>query len=115
MAGLIQTVFDALFTGCGGIVEAARQAVEVGDVEKVGRLMTENHTLLQQMTVSCAELDDLVAAALAAGALGAKLSGAGRGGNMIALVEEEEGETAVTAALKTAGATNVLTTTLAPT
>jgi mevalonate kinase len=109
------TVFDAIFAACGRIVAAARQAVEAGDVEKVGRLMTENHTLLQQMTVSCAELDDLVAAALAAGALGAKLSGAGRGGNMIALVEGEEGETAVTAALKTAGAKNVLTTTLAPT
>ncbi|MCB9434970.1 MAG: hypothetical protein H6668_23660, partial [Ardenticatenaceae bacterium] len=57
----------------------------------------------------------LVAAALAAGAAGAKLSGAGRGGNMIALLadgEDEGGKTAVSAALTAAGAKNVLTTVL---
>ena len=48
--------------------------------------MNENHALLREIGVSCPELDALVAAARAAGAAGAKLSGAGRGGNMIALV-----------------------------
>ena len=50
--------------------------------------MDENHRLLQEIGVSCPELDALVAAARAAGALGAKLSGGGRGGNMIALVNQ---------------------------
>jgi mevalonate kinase len=57
-------------------------------------------------------LDKLVGAATKAGALGAKLSGAGRGGNMIALVAEKEEETAVKSALIAAGATAVLTTTI---
>ena len=53
--------------------------------------MDENHALLQEIGVSCPELDALVAAARAAGALGAKLSGGGRGGNMIALVTDGHG------------------------
>jgi mevalonate kinase len=63
--------------------------------------------LLREMTVSSVELDNLVSAAMPAGALGAKLSGAGRGGNMIALVTAETEED-VRQALLSAGATNVM-------
>jgi mevalonate kinase len=59
------------------------------------------------MRVSSRELDALVEAARAAGALGAKLSGGGRGGNMIALVDESNAD-AVAAALQAAGATNTI-------
>ncbi|MCA9969503.1 MAG: mevalonate kinase [Anaerolineales bacterium] len=104
--------FEALFDGCGRLAAAARAAIEQGDVRRIGALMDENHVLLVEMSVSSPELDHLVAAARAAGALGAKLSGAGRGGNMIALVADG-GETAVSHALTAAGATRVLTTTLA--
>ncbi len=106
--------FEAIFAGCGRIARQARQAIESGDVVQVGRLMDENHRLLQEMTVSSAALDGLVLAARQAGALGAKLSGAGRGGNMIALVTME-GETAVSQALQQAGARSVLTSVIAPT
>lgn len=99
--------FEALFDGCGQIAVAARQAIEQGAVGEVGRLMTENHALLVEMSVSSPALDRLVAAASAAGALGAKLSGAGRGGNMIALVTENVA-TAVRQALLAAGACQVL-------
>jgi mevalonate kinase len=51
--------------------------------------MLENHTLLQAMGVSSPELDHLVDVSVAAGALGAKLSGGGKGGNMIALTNRE--------------------------
>ena len=61
------------------------------------------------MTVSSPELDNLVDAALQAGALGAKLSGAGRGGNMIALVADAGMETKVSTALQESGATTILT------
>jgi mevalonate kinase len=100
---------EALFTGCGRIAQAARPAIEEGDLVQLGRLMNENHDLLQQMTVSSTELDLLVAAARQAGALGAKLSGAGRGGNMIALVNAT-GEEAVRTALYQAAAAGVIST-----
>lgn len=56
----------------------------------LGPLMDENHALLQQIGVSTPRLDALVALARRAGALGAKLSGAGGGGVVIALVEEAD-------------------------
>jgi mevalonate kinase len=73
--------------------------------------MTDNHHLLQQLTVSSPELDALVEAALQAGALGAKLSGGGRGGNMIALVTDETRDN-VQNALKKAGAVRIFATTV---
>ena len=99
--------FEALFEECGRIAQAARAAIEAGDITHIGHLMTENQALLVEMTVSSPELDSLVQAAQAAGALGAKLSGAGRGGNMIALVTADT-ETAVYQALYAAGAKTVL-------
>ncbi len=97
---------EDLFDGCGAICKAALAAIEAGDYEKVGSLMNDNHALLVDMTVSSAELDRLVNAANAHGALGAKLSGAGRGGNMIALVMPDS-EDAVRRALLDAGARHV--------
>ncbi|MBK7893841.1 MAG: mevalonate kinase [Anaerolineaceae bacterium] len=105
-------LFTEIFDACGRIAQNGRNAIQAGDVTKVGQLMTENHAWLQKMTVSSPELDKLVAAALQAGALGAKLSGAGRGGNMLALVTDEAMERQVSAALQAAGATHILTTTL---
>lgn len=98
--------FETIFDACGRLAAAGREALLGGDVNAVGECMNENHEWLRQMTVSSAPLDRLVAAARAAGALGAKLSGAGRGGNMIALVTGET-EEAVSAGLLVAGATRV--------
>ena len=101
--------FSRIFDECGRIAQAARQAIETGNITQVGTLMTKNHAWLQKMTVSSPELDNLVDAALQAGALGAKLSGAGRGGNMIALVADAGMETKVSTALQESGATTILT------
>jgi mevalonate kinase len=105
-------VFERLFDSAGEISQQARQAVEKGQVERLGALMNENHALLQEIGVSCPELDRLVAAARDAGAAGAKLSGAGRGGNMIALVAPALAP-AVEAALRSARAVDTITTTVA--
>ena len=80
--------YEQLFDQMGQIASAARFLLQSGDHWKLGELMNENHSVLQQLNVSCLELDHLVDAALDAGAVGAKLSGGGRGGNMIALVEQ---------------------------
>jgi mevalonate kinase len=99
--------YEALFDEIGALVQQARAAIERGEVEDVGRLMDENQRLLVRLGVSSAPLDILVEAARAAGALGAKLSGAGWGGNMLALVEPGR-EPAVAQALRNAGAANVI-------
>ena len=75
----------------------------------MGPLMDENHELLIELGVSSPKLDDLVEAARLTGAMGAKLSGAGRGGNMIALVEDDFAEE-VTETLREAGAVRVICT-----
>ena len=69
----------------------------------LGTLMDQNQVRLQEIGVSSPELETLIEAARDAGALGAKLSGAGMGGNMIALVEAA-GAGAVEEALRAAGA-----------
>ncbi|MEM7112771.1 MAG: mevalonate kinase [Chloroflexota bacterium] len=106
-----RTQFERIFNRCGELADAGRQAIEQGDARLLGRLMQENQAVLEEMTVSSPILERLVQGALDAGAIGAKLSGAGRGGNMIALVEEGM-ETAVSTALYDAGAKNVVSTTL---
>ncbi|MBN1564820.1 MAG: mevalonate kinase, partial [Anaerolineae bacterium] len=86
----------ALFARIGAITRAARATIEQKQGEsgtlytKLGALMDENHALLRELTVSSDELDHLCDAARAAGAHGAKLSGGGRGGNMIALVTPDK-------------------------
>ncbi len=95
----------------GALVGEARKAIEAGDLTAIGSLMTENHKLLCELTVSLPILDTLVAAAAANGALGAKLSGGGRGGNVIALVASRQAER-LAAALQAAGATRTWQTTV---
>ena len=101
--------WEKVFDDVGEISFSARRVIEEGWVKMLGALMDENHAILQEMTVSSPELDKLVAAARSAGAWGAKLSGGGRGGNMIALVQPEQAET-VAKSLMTAGAKNTIIT-----
>ena len=100
---------EAMFDSIGAIADSARQVIEQGAVELLGPLMDANHGLLRKLGVSCPELDALVLAARKAGAWGAKLSGGGRGGNMIALVSKAQA-TKVAAALQAAGAVRTLVT-----
>lgn len=106
--------YEAHFAAMAALAEQARQALEDGNRMAIGRAMTANHQHLQAIGVSNVALDTLVQAAEAAGALGAKLSGAGWGGNMIALVQPAAAEK-VAAALRAAGAENTIITTIAAT
>ena len=101
--------YEPLFDRAGEIADEARAAIEQGRPGELGHLMNENHALLCDMGVSSPELDRLVAAARQGGALGAKLSGAGWGGNVIALISEET-RGRVDLMLRLAGATNVIVT-----
>jgi mevalonate kinase len=100
---------ERIFSSIADIVDQARLAIQTGDINFLGPLMNQNHALLQELIVSSPKLDLLTAAALSCGALGAKLSGGGRGGNMIALVQPETAY-AIAAALRDAGARGTIIT-----
>jgi mevalonate kinase len=101
--------YEAFFDAIGSLTEEARHAIESGNITALGPLMDENQRLLVEIGVSSIELDKLVHTARAAGALGAKLSGGGRGGNMIALADSATADE-IERALKKAGATYTLVT-----
>lgn len=101
--------FEQLFDAAGEIADSARKAIETGLIDSLGSLMDENHALLSQMGVSSPELDRLVEAARSAGALGAKLSGAGGGGNMIALVTPEHSDLVAKALTEASAVRTILT------
>ena len=103
--------YEALFDAIAAVVHAGRKAIAAGDLALLGELMDEDHALLAQLGVSSEPLERLVAAAQGAGALGAKLSGGGRGGNVIALVTDDC-QAAVEHALLAAGAVRVIGTTV---
>ena len=72
-------------------VHAAARCLEAGSVRGIGPLLTEAHrSLRDDFEVSCAELDTAVAAAIGAGALGARMVGGGFGGSAIALVDADQ-------------------------
>jgi mevalonate kinase len=77
--------YATIFRDAETLVHRARIALENFALDDVGTLMNENHKLLQALGVSCPELDELVELARELGALGAKLTGGGLGGSIVAL------------------------------
>jgi len=67
------------------IARAGKKALLMSDWATLGRLMNENHAIQRDLGGSGESNERLIAAALDAGALGAKLAGAGDGGTIIAL------------------------------
>ena len=90
----------------GIIAEEAKKAILNNDAHALGKNMTQAHSLLAELTVSNEKLDFLVKEAIDAGALGAKLTGGGRGGCMIALATSKEDAERISSALIEAGAKN---------
>ncbi len=103
--------YEKIFTQIGELTRQARLSLVSGDLAQLGALMDQNQHLLELLGVSSPSLEGLIHAAKQAGAAGAKLSGGGRGGNMIALSPEEK-ISQVEAALLDAGAVRVITTVL---
>lgn len=81
---------EKIFISIQTLVESAKKGLQTGDLSDVGRCLNENQRLLVQLGVSTPKLDDMIESAIKAGAYGAKLSGAGGGDCMIALVDEEK-------------------------
>lgn len=101
--------YQELFDAVAAIVEQAQNALARGELEALGELMTRNQRALEWMDVSSREIETLIDAGLSAGAAGGKLSGGGRGGNVIFVIEPRDAEK-IKRALLDAGATKVLVT-----
>jgi len=95
--------FDKIFAQARELAYEAREALLSMDLKKVGELMIENHRLLQEIGVSSRDLDRLVEIALDAGALGAKMTGGGWGGNIVALAPGEDLQEKVAQAIEKEG------------
>lgn len=88
----------------GEIAAVAEDDLAFGRIENMGKQMTFAHRILADLGVSTAKLDALVDAACQHGALGAKLTGGGGGGCVIALTDSEDAAKRVSEAFKNAGA-----------
>lgn len=82
----VTQAFEAIDT----LVRNAKHAIESGDLVALGQLLDLNHTLLSSLMLCTTKLDAMCQAARRAGALGAKMTGAGGGGCMFALVPKPE-------------------------
>lgn len=105
--------YEQLYDAIGALTERGRDALAHGDAPLLGELMDANHAVLRELGVSSPLLDRLVRVARTAGALGAKLTGGGRGGCLVALVPAgacstgDAASNAVGAALLAEGAASV--------
>ncbi|KKK43934.1 hypothetical protein LCGC14_1232010 [marine sediment metagenome] len=95
--------FENIFDDYKKIAENAKQALLKGDINIIGALMNENHTLLQKITVSGEINDKLVTLALNNGAIGAKMTGTGRGGLVIALTKDVRAQEKIAKAVEKEG------------
>lgn len=82
--------YEKIFKEYEELVFNARNCLEKDDLKKLGELMNKNHELLQDIEVSCNELDELVDIAIKNGSYGAKMTGSGLGGYIVALTPEKE-------------------------
>jgi mevalonate kinase len=80
---------DPLMARLGDLAREGRELFERGDLLRLGKTFDAAHASLRDLGVSCPELEEVVAALRRAGALGAKLTGAGGGGAAIGLARDE--------------------------
>ena len=95
--------FEKIFDEYKILAGEAKEALKKGDIITIGSLMNQNHKLLQMITVSGEVNDKLVEISIKNGAIGAKMTGTGRGGLVIALVENKEIQEGVASAVKKEG------------
>jgi len=103
----LKTLFPAITEGILNTIESlvyeALNRLKERDMKSLGVLMNINHELLSALGVSTPELDQIVNALRSAGALGAKLSGAGGGGAFVAIPHSVEGASVLKSVIKAFG------------
>ncbi|MCB0277377.1 MAG: mevalonate kinase, partial [Calditrichaeota bacterium] len=101
------TMYNRIFKEINALTLRAVSAIKAYDLEKLGDYMNINQGLLNALQVSSWELEELIQIARNAGALGAKLTGGGGGGAMIALCPDKAD--VVAEAMKKAGYRSMVT------
>ena len=107
-----QAHVDSYLWELGSMAGVMREIIHGGSPQELGLCMTHSHSILRELGVSSAELDRLVETAVEKGGVGAKLTGAGRGGAMIALLGPATDEERLSAELRLAGAQEIYSTPL---
>jgi len=82
--------FEKILEDAEGIIWEAVDALKARDLELIGSLMLRNQELLRRVGVSSKEIEEVIELCMRFGALGAKLTGAGGGGCVIAVAEDEK-------------------------
>src|SRR5213075_509471 len=96
-------VADLTLSAIGVVSKNLARALREGDLHEVGRLMRANHKLLRDLAVSTPSIDRMCEVARENGALGAKLTGAGGGGCVVALCDTNLAANAVLVSWKREG------------
>ncbi len=95
--------FEKIFSDYRDVVNEARKALEDGGTEKIGQLMDRNQELLRKIGVSNDKIEEIIRMAKENGAIGAKLTGTGRGGYVIALTPGRDLQEKVAKSMEGAG------------
>ena len=95
--------FESICKDYTRVFNKALEAIKEGDWKAVGEQMDKNQELLKEIGVSCKEIEEIVKAAKEASALGAKLTGTGRGGYVWLLTPSDELQEKVAKAVEEIG------------
>ncbi|MEM7216838.1 MAG: hydroxymethylglutaryl-CoA reductase, degradative [Pseudomonadota bacterium] len=98
-----QTRYDGIFDQIGALTTAGAEAFQAGQLQDLGELMNLCQGYLNALQLSTPELEELIHIARSRGSLGAKLTGGGGGGSMIALCESGEHAEEVLTSMEGAG------------
>jgi len=101
------SLYERIFNEIDGLVMEAVEAIRNNNLVQLGELMNINQGLLNALQVSSRELEELIEISRRHGALGAKLTGAGGGGAMVAICPE--GAEKVAYAMRMAGYKSMVT------
>lgn len=101
--------YERIFREYREMFEKGKKALESLDLGEIGKQMEKNQELLREITVSCPEIEKVIKIAKENGATAAKLTGTGRGGNVVILVKDEETQNSVSEAIESEGFKNIKT------
>jgi mevalonate kinase len=101
--------YEKIFSEAKKIFSKAKTELGYGGIQEIGKLMNQNQELLKKIGVSSPEIEQIIKIALYEGALGAKLTGAGCGGKVLILCENQAQQEKIIATMQTKGFESVKT------